>query len=47
LLPASWPLLLIAAACCFWATAVGKLRGLESLRSKLDDANASLAERAG
>lgn len=26
-----------------WATAVGKLRGLESLQSKLDDANASLA----
>ncbi len=26
-----------------WATTVGKLRGMESLRSKLDDANASLA----
>jgi len=27
----------------FWASAVGKQRGLESLRTKLDDANASLA----
>jgi len=27
----------------FWATDVGKMRGLESLRSKLTDANASLA----
>ncbi len=34
--------LLIAALLC-WATAVGKLRGLEALRGKLTDANASLA----
>jgi len=27
----------------FWASAVGKQRGLESLQTKLDDANASLA----
>lgn len=35
--------LLIAALLC-WATAVGKLRGLELLRAKLDKANASLAD---
>ena len=34
--------LLIAALLC-WATALGKLRGLEALRGKLADANASLA----
>lgn len=35
--------LLIAALLC-WATAVGKLRGLEPLRAKLAAANASLAD---
>jgi chemotaxis protein MotB len=34
---------LLIAALLLWATAVGKLRGLTSLQSKLDDANASLA----
>jgi len=34
---------LLSAALLLWATAVGRARGLESLRSKLDDANASLA----
>jgi chemotaxis protein MotB len=34
---------LLVAALLLWATALGKQRGLESLRSKLDDANASLA----
>jgi chemotaxis protein MotB len=34
---------LLIAALLLWATAVGKARGLESLRSKLADANASLA----
>jgi chemotaxis protein MotB len=34
---------LLLAVLLLWATAVGKLRGLESLRAKLDDANASLA----
>ena len=34
---------LLVVALLFWATAVGKLRGMESLRSKLGDANASLA----
>jgi chemotaxis protein MotB len=34
---------LLIAALLLWAIAVGKLRGLESLRSQLDDANASLA----
>ena len=34
---------LLIAALLLWAIAVGKARGLESLRSKLDDANASLA----
>ncbi len=30
---------LLLAALLFWATAVGKMRGLESLKTKLDDAN--------
>jgi len=34
---------LLIAALLLWATAVGKMRGLESLRSKLDEANANLA----
>jgi len=34
---------LLVASLLLWATAVGKLRGLESLQAKLDDANASLA----
>ena len=34
---------LLVTALLLWATAVGKARGLELLRSKLDDANASLA----
>ena len=34
---------LLLAALLFWATAVGKMRALESLKTKLDDANASLA----
>jgi chemotaxis protein MotB len=34
---------LLLAALLFWATAVGKIRALESLKAKLDDANASLA----
>ena len=34
---------LLIAALLFWAAAVGRERGLESLRTKLDDANASLA----
>ena len=34
---------LLIAALLLWAVAVGKMRGLESLRSKLDDVNASLA----
>jgi chemotaxis protein MotB len=34
---------LVVALLLLWATAVGKQRGLASLRSKLDDANASLA----
>jgi chemotaxis protein MotB len=34
---------LLVVAVLLWATAVGKLRGMESLRSKLGDANASLA----
>ena len=34
---------LVIALLLLWATAVGKQRGLESLRAKLDDANASLA----
>jgi len=34
---------LLIAALLLWATAVGKLRGLESLQSKLDEANAGLA----
>jgi chemotaxis protein MotB len=34
---------LLVVSLLLWASAVGKLRGLESLRTKLDDANASLA----
>ena len=34
---------LVVVLLLLWASAVGKQRGLESLRSKLDDANASLA----
>jgi len=34
---------LLLAALLFWATAVGKMRALESLKTRLDDANASLA----
>ena len=34
---------LLIAVLLLWATAVGKLRGLESLQSKLDEANTSLA----
>jgi chemotaxis protein MotB len=34
---------LLVVSLLFWASAVGKQRGLESLRTKLDDANASLA----
>jgi chemotaxis protein MotB len=34
---------LLIAALLFWGTAASKVRGLELLRSKLDDANASLA----
>jgi chemotaxis protein MotB len=34
---------LLIAALLMWATAVGKLRGMAMLQSKLDDANASLA----
>jgi flagellar motor protein MotB len=34
---------LLVAALLLWASALGKLRGLETLPAKLDDANASLA----
>ena len=34
----------LVAALLFWASAVGKLRGLASLQTKLEDANASLAK---
>ena len=34
---------LVIAVLLLWATALGKLRGLEALQSKLDEANASLA----
>jgi chemotaxis protein MotB len=34
---------LLLAALLFWATAVGKMRALESLKTKLDDAYANLA----
>ena len=34
---------LLVAALLLWATAVGKLRGLQTVQSKLDDASASLA----
>jgi chemotaxis protein MotB len=35
---------LLIATLLLWATAVGKLRGMQMLQSKLDDANASLAD---
>jgi len=35
---------LLIAALLLWATAEGKLRGMQMLQSKLDDANASLAD---
>jgi chemotaxis protein MotB len=35
--------LLLVASLLMWASAVGKVRGLQPLRSKLDDANVSLA----
>jgi chemotaxis protein MotB len=35
---------LLVVALLLWATAVGKLRGRESLQSKLDEANANLAD---
>src|SRR5450759_642292 len=34
---------LLVVSLLLWASAMGKLRGLESLRTRLDDANASLA----
>lgn len=34
---------LLVVSLLFWASAVGKMRGLESLQGKLDDANANLA----
>ena len=38
---------LLVVSLLLWASAVGKLRGLESLRTRLDDANASLASAQG
>jgi chemotaxis protein MotB len=38
---------LLVVSLLLWASAVSKLRGLESLRTKLDDANASLASAQG
>ena len=38
---------LLVVSLLLWASAIGKLRGLESLRTKLDDANASLASAQG
>ena len=38
---------LLVVSLLLWASAVGKLRGLESFRTKLDDANASLAGAQG
>jgi chemotaxis protein MotB len=38
---------LLVVSLLLWASAVGKLRGLESLRTKLDDANASLTSAQG
>jgi chemotaxis protein MotB len=38
---------LLVVSLLLWASAVGKLRGLESLQTKLDDANASLAGAQG
>ena len=38
---------LLVVSLLLWASAMGKLRGLESLRTKLDDANASLASAQG
>jgi chemotaxis protein MotB len=38
---------LLVVSLLLWASAMGKLRGLESLRTKLDDANASLVSAQG
>ena len=38
---------LLVVSLLLWASAVGRLRGLESLQTKLDDANASLASAQG
>jgi chemotaxis protein MotB len=38
---------LLVVSLLLWASAMGKLRGLESLRTRLDDANASLASAQG
>ena len=38
---------LLIVSLLLWASAMGKLRGLESLRTRLDDANASLASAQG
>ena len=38
---------LLVVSLLLWASAVGRLRGLESLRTRLDDANASLASAQG
>jgi chemotaxis protein MotB len=38
---------LLVVSLLLWASAMGRLRGLESLRTRLDDANASLARAQG
>ncbi|MGA2180100.1 MAG: OmpA family protein [Verrucomicrobiota bacterium] len=38
---------LLVVSLLLWASALGRLRGLESLRTRLDDANASLASAQG
>jgi chemotaxis protein MotB len=38
---------LLVVSLLLWASAMGRLRGLESLRTKLDDANASLVSAQG
>jgi chemotaxis protein MotB len=38
---------LLIVSLLLWASAMGRLRGLESLRTRLDDANASLASAQG
>jgi chemotaxis protein MotB len=38
---------LLVVSLLLWASAMGRLRGLESLRTRLDDANASLASAQG